>query len=102
MKKQRLAVLGMITTLAVGFIIAEIDTSKNWDDTAITATLVFLSGAILSLINQNKPWLRAILIALPIVLLNIFICGNYASIIALAIAFAGSYLGFFIRGLIRS
>jgi hypothetical protein len=102
MKKETSQILILLAAIIAGFIIGKIDTSKNWDDTAITAALVFASSAVLGFINERRTWLSAILVAAPVVLLNIIASENYASVIAFAISFGGSYVGLLVRKLVNA
>jgi len=102
LKKQTIAILLFsIVALLTGFVIAKIDTSKNWDDTGVTVFLVLGTTFFFSVLHGTKPWLFAFLVAAPIVLLNIY-AGNYGSILSFAFAFAGAYIGFLIRRAIRN
>ena len=85
---------------AVGVAIAWIDARPTWDDTGITAGMVFVSSGCLSFISPRYPWAIALAIGVWIPIWGIASQGNVASGLALAIAFAGAYGGMLFRRLI--
>jgi hypothetical protein len=83
--------------LIVGYLLARLDTSENWDDTGITVMAVLLSAFLFGAMQPAYAWLRALLIGGSIFCLNIFKTGNYGSAVAMLFAFIGSYAGTFFR-----
>jgi hypothetical protein len=96
MKQARFLVL-LVVALALGMGIAWVDTRPTWDDTGITATVVFGSTLLLGAAFPRRAWVWAIAVGIWIPVFNVVIQGNVGAIASLAIAFAGSYAGVFLR-----
>jgi hypothetical protein len=77
----------------IGLFITYIDTLPSWDDTGITASMVFGAALVLSFISPKKFWLWALLLSAWIPLYSLFVTHNYSSILALLIGFIGAYAG---------
>jgi len=86
--------------LALGPAIAWVDSRPNWDDTGITAGVVFLVAALFGAISPRRAWLWALAIGGWIPVLGIASHRNYGTLIALAPAFIGAYIGAFLRSLV--
>ena len=86
--------------LAVGGLIAYIDSRPNWDDTGVTAAAIFLVCGVLGAAGPSRPWLWALAVGLWVPVLGITMTRNYGSLLALAFAFAGAYAGMAIRRII--
>jgi hypothetical protein len=86
--------------LAAGATIGWIDSRPRWDDTGITVGLVFLASALFGAVEPEHPWLWALATGLGVPLWNILTQGNYASGVALLIAFAGAYGGTYAKRLL--
>ena len=86
-----------IAALITGLLISWIDSRPNWDDTAIIVVMVFAGSAIFGFIIPSRAWIWAVAVGIWIPLFNIILTQNYGSILALVIAFAGSYAGAFFR-----
>jgi hypothetical protein len=95
---MRQAVLLLLAT-ALGILIAYVDSRPNWDDTGVTAGVVFLCCACLAAIYPKRPWLWALAVGMWIPIGAIIFKQNYGAWLALAVAFAGAYAGFGIRNL---
>ena len=96
MKQWFATALALVSGLAIGWI----DTRPGWDDTGITVGLILITSAILGFAFPKRCWIRAIIIGGALPLFNIMTNGNYGSLIALVIAFLGSYSGAGLRTLI--
>jgi hypothetical protein len=83
--------------VAVGLVIAWIDTRPGWDDTGVTAGLLLAASAIFAALRPRAPWLWAIAVGVWIPLVGILGTHNYGSLLALAIAFLGAYGGAMVR-----
>lgn len=83
--------------LVLGLLIALVDTSPGWDDTGVTAAVVFTCCGLLSAVHPARPWLWALIVGLWIPALGIAEDWNYASLLALVVAFAGAYAGKLVR-----
>lgn len=90
----------LIIAIAIGGAIAWLDSRPNWDDTAVTAALIFITAAMFGGINPKRPWLFAIAVGSWIPLIGIITAGNTASLLALVFAFLGAYAGMLIRSTI--
>jgi uncharacterized membrane protein len=86
-----------IFAVALGLLIAYIDTRPNWDDTGVIALALVVSCAVLGALSPERPWLWALAVGCWIPAFNIALSGNLGSIIALAFAFAGAYAGMAVR-----
>jgi hypothetical protein len=82
---------------AVGLLIAWVDSRPTWDDTGVTAGTVFLAAAFFAALQPRHPWLWALAVGIWIPLLGLIRSHNNGSIIALAVALFGAYLGAFAR-----
>jgi hypothetical protein len=87
--------------VAFGLIVTWIDSRPNWDDSGISAFMIFLLAIIFGFITSQRPWLIALAVSIWIPLFTIIATHNYGSLLALLPGFIGSYLGFFIRKTIR-
>jgi hypothetical protein len=83
--------------LALGGLIAYIDSSPGWDDTGVIVGVIFIASCMLGVAGPHRPWLWALALGIWIPLLEIVKSQNYGSLLALAIAFAGAYTGLGIR-----
>ena len=86
--------------IGVGYVIAAVDSSPGWDDTGITAGVVFGASMVFGAIHPKRAWLWALAVGLWIPLLGILQHQNYGTVLALAFAFAGAYAGAFGRKLL--
>lgn len=88
-------VLVLATGLGLG--VYWIDSRPGWDDTAVTAGLIFAATVILGLAMPKWPWVWAVAVGVWIPLFGVLVSGNGASVLALIIAFVGAYAGGFVR-----
>jgi hypothetical protein len=88
--------------VGIGLIVAWIDSRPTWDDTGITVAAVFISALLLGATLPTRPWLSALAVGIWIPLFNIVLNSNYAAVASLAVAFAGSYAGAFLRRALSS
>jgi hypothetical protein len=98
--KPSLLVL-LLLAIGLGVLIAYADSRPNWDDTGITAGVIFVICAVLATLRPDWAWLWALLVGVWIPLLGIP-HQNYASALALAVAFLGAYSGVLLRKLVFS
>ncbi len=87
----------LLFATASGVIIGWIDTRPNWDDTGITTVLILISTIIIGGGSPKWAWLWALIVGGIMVCFNIMMYNNYGSIMALIVAFIGSYIGAIIR-----
>jgi len=83
--------------IAVGLSLGYVDSRPGWDDTGITAGLLFVVTATFGALAPQRPWLWAICVGGWIPLFGVLTRSNYGSVIALAVAFAGAYGGMWLR-----
>jgi hypothetical protein len=99
-EKERITTMQKIL-LAVaalsGLFITYVDSRPTWDDTGITAGVILLLCGLIALIGFQRPWLLALVVGAWIPLYGILVTHNYASFLALIIAFAGAYAGWGVR-----
>ena len=87
----------LVSAVVAGGMIGWIDSLPNWDDTGITVLMILISTFLLGVGGPNRAWLWAIIVGGTVVGFNIIVHGNYQSILAVVIAFVGSYGGAFIK-----
>lgn len=86
--------------LGLGGLITYVDTRPNWDDTGVSALVIFLSCGLLGVTSPARPWLWALAVGSWIPVLGITLKHNFGSLLALLIAFAGAYAGVAFRKLL--
>jgi hypothetical protein len=84
----------VVLTLALvaGLGIAYLDSRPHWDDTGISAGLVFLASGFFSLILPRRAWLVMLLVGAWIPLMGLS-SGNVGSVLALGFAIVGGLVG---------
>jgi hypothetical protein len=80
-----------------GLLIAWIDSRPNWDDTGISALMLFLAALLFGFLAFQKPWLIALAVGIWIPLISIIVTKNYGGLLALIPGFPGAYLGAYLR-----
>jgi len=88
----------LVLALALGAAITWIDTRPTWDDTGVTAALVFAATALLGLAGPSRAWVFALAVGAWIPAFGL-VKGNHATLLALVFAFAGAYSGVLARRL---
>ncbi|MCX6173677.1 MAG: hypothetical protein NTZ27_02870 [Ignavibacteriales bacterium] len=99
MKSNYKFLISLVISISLGLLITWIDSRPNWDDTGITAVAIFSVSAFFGFIMRNHPWVWALTVGLWIPLYNVLFFKNYTAILALIIAFIGSYAGSLIHKL---
>lgn len=94
-------VLLLIVACSIGAAILWIDSRPSWDDTAITAGLIFISTATLGFIKPTRAWALALGVSVWIPVHGL-VTGSHAPLLALAFGFAGAFVGVVARRLIAS
>lgn len=92
----------IIFVCIVGFMLAKMDSSRNWDDTGITVGLVLISSFLSAVIMPRFAWLWAIIIGGFIWAFNVVQSSNYGSFAALIFAFMGAYSAVLFKKLISN
>ena len=93
-RRRRWLLLG-VATLS-GLAIAWLDSRPGWDDTGISAALVFMAAGGFTAVDPGRAWLWALAVGVWIPVIGIGASNNYGSLLALAIAFAGAGSGWLI------
>ena len=83
--------------LLVGIAIALVDASPGWDSTGITAGSLALVAAVAAGIGGNRPWLWALAVGLPVVVLEVARDADPAIVLAIGFAAGGAVVGWAIR-----
>ena len=84
-----LAVLAVIAGLAIAWM----DSRPTWDDTGVTAGLIFLSAALFGALRPDRPWIWTLAVGVGVPLFGIVLHRNAGSLLALAPALIGAYAG---------
>jgi hypothetical protein len=87
----------VLLAVILGVGITYIDSHPGWDDTSVSAFLVFLASGLCGYIAPGKPWIIALAVALWIPLFGILSNYNMASLFALIPAIAGAYAGSLVK-----
>jgi hypothetical protein len=83
----------MALALVIGLIIALADSSPGWDSTGITAGALVLAAGITAFVGRDRPWVWALLVGLPIPVIEIATLGTTGSLLALLFAAIGAAIG---------
>jgi hypothetical protein len=78
-----------------------VDSRPGWDDTGITAGLLFIVSATFGALAPQRPWVWALCVGGWVPLFGILAQSSYGSLMALAFSFAGAYLGMWLRRAVR-
>jgi hypothetical protein len=90
-------VIAIVAAVGIGLVITYIDSRPNWDDTGITAAMLFAASFVLASINPTMPWLWALCIGIWIPIRGIVLHQNYGALLALIFVFVGAYAGMGVR-----
>jgi hypothetical protein len=83
----------LVVGLALGFLIAWVDSRPNWDDTGITAGALFAGAALLGALQPAGAWRWALAVGFWIPARGIALHGNYGLLLVLLFPLAGAYAG---------
>ncbi len=89
--------LAMALALALGALIAWVDSGPNWDDAGITALALFAVCGAFGYASPRRPWRWALAVGLWVPLLGIWRARSFGSSLALLVALAGAYAGMAVR-----
>jgi hypothetical protein len=87
----------LVLVCVTGFLLAKLDTSKNWNDTAVTACLILSTSFVFGALSPSYAWLWALIIGGFIFSFNVVLSHNYGSAGGFLFSFAGAYLGVLAR-----
>jgi predicted LPLAT superfamily acyltransferase len=88
--------LASALSLGAGFFIAWVDTRPSWDDTGVTAGMLFLAAAA-SAFARTPFWLAAIFAVGPILAFEL--AGGWGVLLGVPFAVAGAAAGALLRRL---
>jgi len=91
-----------ILSIIGGMAIAWIDSQPNWDDSGITAAMLYVVSALAGLFSPRTPWLWGLFVGLWIPVAVINRTGDPRALLVLIISFGGAYSGSLIRKMIKS
>ena len=100
-RKQPMQKIYFGLALAAGLLIAYVDALPHWDDTGITVFALLLSGGVIGLLVQRRPWLFGVAIGLWLPLYYIFTQHNFSILIVGLFPLAAVYAGYGLRRLVR-
>jgi hypothetical protein len=83
----------LLGALALGLLLALVDSSPGWDDTGVSAAAVFAAAAAFGAARPSRAWLWALAVGLWIPVLGIAVRGNAEALIALVPALLGAFAG---------
>jgi hypothetical protein len=81
-------------------VIAWIDSQPGWDDTGITAGMLFIVSGLAGCIDPKRFWLWALLTGIWIPVAAISRNGDIMMMLVLIITFGGSFSGSLIRKMV--
>ena len=87
----------LCSALALGGLVAYVDSRPTWDDAGVTAGALFVMAVVFGYLGPARAWLWALALGAWIPLLGIIRTHNVAAVMVLVIAFAGAYAGAAIR-----
>ena len=90
---ERRHAAALLVALAAGVGVALVDSSPGWDSTGITAGLLLLGAAAAATIGRDRPWLWALIVGLPMPILETVRDGNAGSWLGLVFAAGGASIG---------
>jgi hypothetical protein len=90
----------LAAALAVGLLIAYVDSLPKWDDTGITVFALVFCGGILGLVVRRRPWLYGLAVGLWLPLRAIVLTHDFKFVGVLAFPLAGAYAGWGLHKLI--
>ena len=95
-------VLFLLLALMLGALIALVDSSPGWDDTGVSAAMVFTASGLLGALHPERAWVWALAVGSWIPVLGLaYDRFDYASLLALAFALVGAYAGAFAEKQLR-
>jgi hypothetical protein len=68
-----------IVTFVMGLLISCIDSRPGWDDSGISASMVFGISALAAFLSPERPWVWALITGIWIPLYGIIFSGNIAN-----------------------
>jgi hypothetical protein len=91
--KSRTSWILLIAALIIGGAITWVDTRTTWDDTGITAGIIFLSTLVLGILDPKRAWLWPLAVGGWIPVIGTLVNHNAAPSLALIVAIIGAFAG---------
>jgi hypothetical protein len=88
-------------SIVLGLGVAFVDSRPGWDDTGITAAVLFGGALVLSLVAGRRPWVWGLLVGIWIPVFEIRSDRDLAAVAALVFAFGGAFTGWAASRLLR-
>lgn len=83
--------------ILIGIAIGVVDTRPGWDSTGITAISMVLATAAVAGVGRSRPWLWALAVGVPVVLVEIAATSDPTMVVILGFPAAGAAIGWAIR-----
>jgi len=83
----------VVLALALGGLLAYVDSRPNWDDTGVLVGILLIASMAFGFMGPRRPWLWALALGLWIPLVGWIRTHSAAPLVALVVAFVGAYLG---------
>ena len=99
--RNRLFWMLLLLAIGVGAGSTWVDTRPGWDDTGITAGLIFISTAMLSFLLPSGAWAFALAVSAWIPAMGV-VHGHHATLLALLVGAAGAGAGAVTRRILAS
>jgi hypothetical protein len=93
--------LYLALALALGVLVAYLDSLPGWDDTGLIVMTMLLGGVIFGLLAARRPWLFALVIGLWLPVREIYLTHSLLFLIPFGVPFAGVYAAWGLRRLVR-
>lgn len=87
----------LVVALAVGILIAYVDSLPHWDDTGIAVLALLVSSGLLGMLSPRRPWLWALAVGVWIPLVGLVVRHDPTMLIVLGFPFIGAYAGMAVR-----
>lgn len=91
----------LAAAVAAGLLITWVDSLPTWDNTGITASVLFIGAGIIGLFVRRRPWLFGLAVGLWIPLRGIALRHDARFLLALLFPLAGVYAGWGVGKLAR-
>lgn len=92
----RTDIVAVMLSVAIGVVIAYVDSRVTWDDAGITAGALFVTSAVAAAVSPRAAWIVGFATGLPVVAFNIALHGNVGSLFAIVVTLIGAVLGRFV------
>ena len=96
-KVSLMEVAFLLLALGLGFAIGWVDTRPTWDDAGITVAAILIVAAAFGLLMPRRAWVWGLAVGIGTPLLNFALHGDLRALVALPVAFLGSYAGAIVR-----